>query len=111
MHIISQNRGFIAMISTMIVASGLLVFSLSTLTSAVMYLDMVNRREIRTQVELNLSSCMNIADLMIGADYFLSGTMTISELGCTLHFSNDFAGHVSVGAIAELLGVIVKVNE
>ena len=98
------------MISTMIVATGLILFSLSTLGSAVMYSDIVNRREIRTQVRLNLVSCMEIADLMISADYFLSGTTTISELGCTLHFSNDSYGHVSIGATAELNGLIEKGN-
>lgn len=94
MHIRSPNDGFTAAISTMIVATGLLVFTLSTLASAVAYSDMVYRREIRIQSNLNLTSCKNIAELMMKSDYYISGTTTISELGCTLHISNDFAGHI-----------------
>ncbi len=105
MHIDKHKRGFMAMISVMLLSIGILAFSISSLASATMYSDMVYRREIRIQVNANLSSCMNTAKLMIQRDYFIYGTSTLSEFGCTIHISNDFMGNTSIYAIAELSGI------
>jgi hypothetical protein len=42
---------------------------------------------------------------MIARDYFISGTITLSEFGCIAHVTNDFNGKYSVDAVAELSGI------
>ena len=100
-----KNGGFVALISTVLLATGVLAFSIATLASAVLYSDLVWRREIRIQVGLNLTACLDTAELMISADYFISGAVGIGEFGCTVMISNDFAGHTSAIATAGISGI------
>ncbi len=97
-----QNRGFTALVSTVILATGVLAFSISTLASSVMYADMVDRREIRIQTSQNLAACLDTIRLMIARDYHMSGLYTLSEFGCSVNIMNDFNGNHSVDAISEL---------
>ena len=100
-----HNRGIMALIATVMLATGVLAFCIATLASSVMYSDMVYRKEIRIQVGLNLRACLDTAELMLGRDDFLSGTSSIPEFGCTVHIVNDFNGNHSIDATAGLSGV------
>jgi hypothetical protein len=99
------NCGFAALISTILLAVGVATFSIVTLASAVMYSDIVYRKEIRIQVGFNLQACLDTAELMIARDYFISGTSSLLEFGCVMHVSNDFLGFTNVDATATLSGI------
>ncbi len=103
-----NNGGFAALISVVLLATGVLAFSLATLASAVSYGDMVSRREIRIQAGLNLEVCLDTTELMIGRDYFLVGTSTLSEFGCIAFIISDMIGNYSIDASARLSGVTVN---
>lgn len=57
------------------------------------------------QVRLNLSACLDTVRLMIARDYFISGTSTLSEFGCTAYIENDFSGNYSADVVSELSGI------
>jgi len=103
-----STGGFAALISVVLLATGVLAFSLTTLASAVSYGDMVSRREIRIQAGLNLEACLDTTELMIGRDYFLVGTSTLSEFGCIAFIVSDMIGNYSIDASARLSGVTVN---
>ena len=111
-----NTDGFAAMIAVILIASGVLAFSLVSISSALLYADGVNQREYRIQARLNASSCLDVATLMVAKDYFMNGTTTISKFGCNISVGNDFSGNVSLDVVAEFLGIktrgerILKVN-
>jgi hypothetical protein len=84
----------------------MLAFSLIASDAAAGYSDMVDRRELRIQAGLNAEACLDTASLMLAKDFFLNGTTTVPEFGCTVNVSNDSAtGNVSMDAVAVLQGV------
>ena len=104
------GRGFAALISVVLLATGVLAFSLVTLESAVIYADMASKREIRIQASLNLEACLDTSQLMIGRDYFWVGTSSLPEFGCTVYVKNDFGNHYSIDATATLSGIQAMAN-
>ncbi len=100
-----KNRGFIAVTAVIMLAAGVMAFSLAALGSAVSYEDAVDRRELRVQAAMNAEACLDSAALMAAKDHFLAGPFDISELGCTAVVSRDIAGNVSIQASARLEGV------
>jgi len=94
-----------ATIAVIMLALGSLAFSLVTMAAAGRYADMVMRKEIRIQAGLNAGSCLETAQLMAAADYFISGTILIRDFGCIANVVNDFRGHISIAVRAVLSGV------
>ena len=99
------HRGFVATTAVILLATGTLAFSLVALGSAVLYADIINRRELRIQANLNAEACLDTAALMATKDYFLTGPVYISAFDCNATISRDGAGNVSVKASASLAGV------
>jgi len=106
-HLNANNTdcGFIAVTAVILLAAGVMAFSLAALGSAVLYSDAVYRRELRIQANLNAESCLDTAALMAAKDYFLSGPVFISEFGCNAVISRDGIGHASITAQSSLAGV------
>ena len=112
-----NEKGFAAFIAVVLIASGILAFSLVSISSALLYADAVNQREYRIQARLNADACLDMATLMVAKDYFMNGTTTIAKLECDISVANDFSGSVSLNVVAEFLGVkargerILRVND
>jgi hypothetical protein len=104
----SRRRGFIALTAVILLATGILAFSLVALSAAVSYADMVAQKELRIQATLNAQACLETAELMAAKDYFISGTFLISQFGCEATFVNDGRGsvHIHVQAKLGMVGVI-----
>ena len=100
-----NNKGFIAVTAVILLATGVMAFSLAALGSAVLYSDAVYRRELRIQANLNAESCLDTAALMAAKDHFLAGPVYISEFGCNATISRDGTGNASITAQASLAGV------
>lgn len=105
MHAGGIDHGFIAVTAVILLAAGVMAFSLAALGSAVLYSDAVYRRELRIQANLNAESCLDTAALMAAKDYFLNGHIYISEFGCDAAISRDGAGNASITAQTSLAGV------
>jgi hypothetical protein len=60
---------------------------------------------LRIQASLNLEACLGSAQLIVQRDYFVQETSTIPELGCSMVFTNDLRGGISVSATSSLSGV------
>lgn len=106
-----MNRGFIALIAVVLLATGTLAFSLATLSAAVSYADMSYRHDLRNQARLNAQACLDTVSLMAAKDYFLSGEVKLPEFGCTANVQNDFNGNVTVKVAATLFGISATDNE
>ena len=104
---IGGDRGFAALISVVLLASGVLVFSLTTLVAAVTFSDMTDRREMRIQAGLNLEVCLDTTELMVERDYYYIGTSTLPEFGCTVYVSRGAQNNYSIDALAELSSIRV----
>lgn len=90
-----DQDGFIASITVVILATGILAISFSTLAGAISYSESVYKRELRIQANLNANACLDKVTLMVAKDYFLSGEIKIQEFGCIANITNDFNGGVS----------------
>ena len=97
-----NERGFIALIAIIVLATGALAFSLATMSGAVAYSDAAYRRELRIQARLNAQACLDSVSLMTGKDYFLSGQVELKEFGCIANVGNDSAGHFHIDAKSTL---------
>ncbi|MEI8327720.1 MAG: hypothetical protein WCG02_01120 [Candidatus Taylorbacteria bacterium] len=95
-------RGFVAMIATILLVTGVMAFALVTLTSAMTYSDLTYRRERRMQTTYNLEACLDTVQLMIARDFYMSGATFLSEFGCNVYVNNDFSGHVTVDATSSI---------
>ena len=80
----NTHKGFTALIAVIMLFSVAFVFSLVTLSSAVLYSDSVYAREVRIQNALNQQACADTLALMKVKDYFLKGQVTLPEFGCTV---------------------------
>jgi len=109
-YIYYRKNGFVALIAVVILATGTLAFSLSTLASAASYLESVYLRELRIQVRLNARACLDRATIMVGRDYFLFGNIKIREFDCVADITNDFNGGVVIEVRAKLDGVSNRLN-
>ena len=102
---ISRRRGFIALIAVVILASGVLAFSLAAMSAAAAYASAVEKKELRIQAGLNLNACLDYAELMAAKNYYLNGESTVREFGCALSIANDDNGGFSIAARSTLEGV------
>ena len=80
-----NERGFIALISILLITSGVAVISFATLGAAAAYSDSVLHREMRIQHELNLEACSDSAKLIKAKDSFASGTIHLDEFDCDIN--------------------------
>lgn len=104
------ESGFMATTAVIMLALGTLAFSLVTMTAAYEYADIVIRRELRIQTGLNTTACLDTVKLMAVKDYFISGTISIRDFGCTANVTNDFQGHVSISVRTNLSGVTQSIT-
>ena len=90
------QKGFIATVAVVILATGIIYFSLITLASAFAFYDFIHKKELRIQANLNSKACLDQVILMVSRDYFLSGKIKLKDFDCTLYISNNFNGTVTV---------------
>jgi hypothetical protein len=100
-----SQKGFIATIALVILATVIIYFSLVTFSSAFAFADSVNKKELRIQANLNSKACLDQVILMVSRDYFLSGKIKLKDFNCTLDISNNFNGNVTVVGRAIFGGV------
>lgn len=105
-----DQEGFVALIAVVILATGILAFSFSTLAGAISYSESVYKRELRIQANLNTRACLDKVTLMVAKDYFLSGEIKIKEFGCIANITNDLNGEVSFVVESKLGTVGAKLN-
>ncbi len=101
----NKQKGFIALIAVILLATGTLAMSLVAMNSALIYSDLANKREYRIQADMNADACLDTAKLMANKDYFIAGDIDIPEFNCTATFTNDFNGNVGIIAEAKFNGV------
>ncbi len=99
--------GFIALIAVVLLSMTALLFSFVTMGSAFSYADTVSKRELRIQANMNADACLDTATLMTAKDYFLIGTSTLSEFGCTVQSTNDFAGNVTLNISVKFAEIVL----
>jgi amino acid transporter len=80
-----SQKGFIATVAVILLATGTLAFTLVTLGSVASYADMVGQREMRIQKSLNLKACDETLPIISAKDYFLDEEIYLSDLGCKIH--------------------------
>ncbi|MDQ2933181.1 MAG: hypothetical protein M3Q80_02255 [bacterium] len=79
------SSGFIASTAIILLASGTLVFSLTTLGAVILYADSIDRAEMRMQKNLNQIACKDTQRLIQAKDYFVTGDVFVHEFDCILH--------------------------
>ncbi len=82
----SEKSGFVAMISLILLAFSTMTISLVVFGASVVYIDSVNRKEMRIQTALNLEACKMRALDILARDYYVSGRVEQREFGCELEF-------------------------
>ncbi|MFA6601611.1 MAG: hypothetical protein WCT02_01990 [Candidatus Paceibacterota bacterium] len=100
-----NNRGFMALIAVILLATGALAFSLVVLSSSFTYFQATNKREMRIQAGLNAKACLDEVSLMVIQDYFLAGEIEIKEFGCAATIDNDGNGNYSL-EVKAFLGTV-----
>ena len=80
----NSSGGFAATTALLLLSLGMLAFVATTLGSAILYADGVERREVRIQKRLNQRACEESVRLMKAKDYFLKGLISIPEFGCVI---------------------------
>ncbi len=101
-----QNKGFVALISVVLLATGVMTFSSVTSSVALAYSDSIFRKELRIQAGLNTSSCLETLALMLAKDFFLNGPVSIPEFGCEAFVTNDRQnGKVKFETVGSIYGV------
>jgi hypothetical protein len=103
-----KQKGFIAVIAVILLATGALVFSVTTMTSAISYAESVYLKELRIQAELNAQACLDHIALMVVKDYFMAGDFEIEEFGCRAKVVNDLSGVVALNVSAKLGKVVIE---
>ena len=76
--------GFAATTALLLLSLGMFAFVATTLGSAILYADGVERRELRIQRVLNQKACEESLILMKAKDYFLEGEVSIPEFECVI---------------------------
>lgn len=92
----TRQKGFIALVSVILLALGVLTFSVTVLAAAAEYADMVSRHELRIQRGLNEKACADTLGLMIAKDAFLNGTVELPEFGCVATVRGGAVSDISV---------------
>lgn len=83
MLIQNKNSGFMATVSIILISLGVIAFSLSVSSGAVLYADFINKKEMRIQAGFNLEACKEIALQQFKRNYIFLKHIDISELGCS----------------------------
>ncbi len=78
------------------------------MSSAISYSESVYLQEYRIQAGLNASACLDSATLMVAKDYFMAGTFSIAEFGCTVSVINDLKGNITLNVKAVFNGVSAR---
>ncbi len=99
------KRGFIALTAVMVMIAITAGFSFLALSTSVVFADMVFRKEVRNQVNLNLLSCIDMMATIYSRDYFISGKIYLEEFGCQVSVANNFAGMIDVSATSSLANI------
>lgn len=107
----NYKKGFIATIAIILLTTGVISFSLTTLLSSLAFFDSVYKKELRIQANLNAKACLDKTILIVSRDYFLSGQITLRELGCIVEVSNDFNGNIIVNGRASFGEVSSTFNQ
>lgn len=97
-----REKGFSSIWLVSILSFVTLISVISTSGSVYSYVDSVTRREIRTQIDINIMSCIDRAKIMLYSDPFLEGPLSINELGCDIEidkytnnrYSLNISGHI-----------------
>jgi len=76
------KRGFIALVSVVLLAIGAMTSSVMVMSVAVAYADAVARREFRIYATLNAEACADAAALMTAKDVFMAGSIEIADFHC-----------------------------
>ena len=79
-----EQRGFVATTAVVLLATGMIVFVLITLSATAVYSDSVFSREVRIQRKLNAEACEDYAKLIKAKDYFFKGTVKLEDLDCSV---------------------------
>ena len=79
---ISSEEGFIALTAILLISAGTIAISVSAMSTAASYQDLVLRSEIRIQSALNGEACGDSAVLIHAKDIFATGKFWLREFGC-----------------------------
>jgi hypothetical protein len=79
------QKGFVATTAVILLSIGTLAFLVATMTAASLFADSVDHREARIQKTLNEIACQETLPLLVAKDYFLSGKVELSDLGCVIN--------------------------
>jgi hypothetical protein len=101
----SCEQGFGAMIAVLLLSLGAISLSVSSLGAVVLYADSVRTHELRIQASLNFEACLDSAQLIFASNYFITGEVTLLDMGCNVSFQNNFSGRVLVDTTSTLEGV------
>ena len=80
-----NDQGFIALVSILLITSGITALSFSALSAAAAYSDSIFRREERIQHSLDLEACADSAKLIKAKDVFALGTIHLNEFDCDIN--------------------------
>ncbi len=75
-----HSKGFIALVSVLVLALGMFAFSISAMVAAASYRDAVYTREMRIQKRLDQQACVDTFELMKAKDYFLNRDSLCGEI-------------------------------
>lgn len=78
----TEQRGFIATVTVILITTGILAFMIVTASSAAAYADSVEREVLRIQHSLNLKACQDTLKLLRAKDYFMTSKVVLIDLGC-----------------------------
>ena len=99
-----------ATIAVVVLASSILAIISVVMLAAENYVDNVYRYESRLEARQNLSSCLNLAELMLSRDFFLRGQVSLPEFYCVASFVDVSGGDAGGNAPSVLLSVAVSVG-
>jgi hypothetical protein len=80
-------------------------FSFLALSASVVFADMVFRKEVRNQVNLNLLSCFDMVAVIYSRDYFINGNIYLQDFGCKVNVSNSLSGMIEVSATSSMSNI------
>jgi hypothetical protein len=66
-----NNRGFISVISVILLSAGVLAFALAAWSASALYADGVNQRQMRMERSIDTENCRQTLALMHAKDYFM----------------------------------------
>lgn len=89
---VKNKKGFTALITVILLSTGIMALSLVVMAHAVSYADMVNKREMRIRKSLALSACLNTLQIIATKDTLFIGSIVIEEFQCEGYIEKDPSG-------------------